>query len=169
MLAAYDTINDERFRTTLDNVGNTWYFSKFTDTTVTVPQRGDYSVNFPLLRYADVLLMHAEAESEVSGGPTPAAVEKLNRIRRRAGLEDVSPTTLAEFRLALEGERRREFAFEGRYWFDLRRTNRGVTVMNDWFQATGQTIVMTENHYNYPIPLNQMDVFPGLYEQNPGY
>lgn len=169
LLAAYDTENDLRFTATIDSAGNTWYFSKFTDTNVTIPERGDFPINFPLLRYADILLMHAEVENELSGGPTAGAIEKLNRIRRRAGLPDIFPANQQEFRLALEAERRREFAFEGRYWFDLRRTGRGVTVMNDWFQATSQSIVMTENHYNYPIPLDQMDVFPGLYEQNPGY
>lgn len=160
---------DARFAATIDSIGNTWYFSKFTDLSVTIPERGDFPVNFPLLRYADVLLMHAEVENELNGGPTSDAVAKLNRIRSRAGLPDVAPPSQEEFRMALETERRKEFAFEGRYWFDLRRTDRGMTVMNEWFQETQQDIAMTQDHYSYPIPLSQMDVFPGLYEQNPGY
>jgi len=160
--------NDLRFDHTIGFLENTYFFNKFTDLTVTIPESGDFPVNFPLLRYADVLLMHAEVENELEG-PTPQAVAKLNRIRDRAGLNEITLATQDELRLAIEEERRREFAFEGRYWFDLRRTDRGIDVMNQWFENTGQNIVMSENDYVYPIPLNQLDVFPGLYEQNPGY
>lgn len=168
--------NDLRFESTIATVyqtqgggtGTTAYFSKFFDPDADIPERGDYPINFPLLRYADVLLMHAEIENEQQG-PTPSAINKLNRIRNRAGLDDISPTTQENFRLALEAERRREFAFEGRYWFDLVRTGRAIPVMNQWFNSTEQDIEINENKLVYPLPLNELDVFPGLYEQNPGY
>lgn len=168
IIELYDE-NDERFTATIDSIGGTWYFSKFTDFNVSIPESGDFPVNFPLLRYADVLLMHAEIDNELNGGPTSEAVTKLNRIRNRAGLDEIDPATQADFRAALEDERRREFAFEGRYWFDLKRTDRGVTVMNDWFNDTAQSANMVETNYVYPIPLDQLDVFPELYDQNPGY
>jgi hypothetical protein len=77
--------------------------------------------NWPVLRYADVLLMLAEAINE-QGGPNADAYEYLNAIRERAGLLPLSGLDQESFRTAVLKERRLELAFENHRWFDLKRT-----------------------------------------------
>lgn len=170
---------DRRFDATIDTfyvtndvparTGNTPWIHKFVDEGATLVSRNDWGVNFPLLRYADVLLMYAEVLAEQAGAPTAEAVQQLNRVRERAGLDPISVTSKAAFDLALDRERRVEFAGEGRQWFDLVRRGRAVPVMNAWFQATNQDIQIDEHDLLYPIPQSEIDIFPGLYQQNPGY
>ncbi|PGH39717.1 MAG: RagB/SusD family nutrient uptake outer membrane protein, partial [Candidatus Nephrothrix sp. EaCA] len=75
--------------------------------------------NWPVLRFADVLLMLAEAINEQDG---PAnAYAYLNQVRRRAGLNDLSELSKDGFRQAIRHERRVELAFENDRWFDLKR------------------------------------------------
>src|SRR3989454_9637269 len=75
-----------------------------------------------VLRYADVLLMYAEAVNE-GGAPVAAmtAEQALNAVRTRAGIASVSGLSSAAFRDSVWLERRREFVFEGQRWFDLSR------------------------------------------------
>jgi hypothetical protein len=77
--------------------------------------------NWPVLRYADVLLMLAEAINE-QGSPTADAYTYMNKVRSRAGLADLSGLTQPAFRDAIAHERRVELAFENWRWFDLKRT-----------------------------------------------
>jgi hypothetical protein len=92
---------------------------------------------WPVYRYADVLLMQAECLNEASF-PNAQAFAALNLVRTRAGLPNktqgnvipaLAVNTQDEFRLAIEKERRVEFAGEGYRWFDLVRTNRATAVM----------------------------------------
>src|SRR5207249_10504090 len=80
------------------------------------------SNNWIVLRYADVLLMYAEAVNE-GGAPVAAmtAGQALNAVRTRAGIGPVSGLSTAAFRDSVWLERRREFLFEGQRWFDLSR------------------------------------------------
>lgn len=100
------------------------------------------AINFPILRYADVLLMFAEAENQVNG-PTAAAQAAVNQVRRRGyGRTDVSaPYALADaatttaagskaaFQQFIEDERMRELCFEGLRKMDLIRWNKFVDTM----------------------------------------
>lgn len=83
--------------------------------------RGRTDDNWPVLRYADVLLMLAEAINEQSG-PTAEAYDYLNQVRSRAGLAPLSGLDKESFRRAVLKERRIELAFENHRWFDLKRT-----------------------------------------------
>jgi starch-binding outer membrane protein, SusD/RagB family len=92
---------------------------------------------WPIYRYADVLLMQAECLNE-AGFPNAQAFTNLNLVRTRAGLPNKTQGNVvpalavndqAAFRLAIEQERRVEFAGEAHRWFDLVRTNRAVQVM----------------------------------------
>ena len=116
--------------------------------------------NFKVLRYADVLLMYAEAVGESQGVPY------LNQVRARAGLagygESGYPSEYSTFDLAIEHERRVELAMEFHRMFDLVRTNRAIAVIN----AQGNNL--TEERLQFPIPVNAIDINPGL-TQNPGY
>ncbi|WP_138989469.1 RagB/SusD family nutrient uptake outer membrane protein [Larkinella sp. C7] len=131
---------------------------------------GDSEDNWPVLRYADVLLMYAEALNET--GNTAQALPFLNRIRQRAGLAAKTATdagTQAAMRLALEQERRVELAFEGHRWFDLVRTGRALPVLRAKATAIGIQTNLTENNLVFAIPQSQIDINPTKITQNPGY
>lgn len=83
-------------------------------------------------RYADVLLMYAEALNE--GTSTTEAVKYLNEVRTRAGVANTTAANQAEVRLAIENERFLELHFEGHRWFDLVRTGRITPVMEAHYQ-----------------------------------
>ncbi|MDZ7690840.1 MAG: RagB/SusD family nutrient uptake outer membrane protein [Balneolaceae bacterium] len=83
--------------------------------------RGRTDDNWPVLRYADVLLMLAEAINE-DQGPTSEAHGYLNQVRERAGLDPLNGLDQDTFRDTVLHERRIELAFENHRWFDLKRT-----------------------------------------------
>lgn len=122
--------------------------------------RGESDVDYPILRYADVVLMYAEAMNEQS--QTATALPLVNQIRKRAGLADLPVSTQAELRLALEQERRVEFAFESQRWFDLVRTGRYVPVM------TAKKYPAKPFQVLYPIPQREIELNSKL-TQNQGY
>ena len=137
--------------------------------------------NWPYLRYADVLLMYAEASNELTAAPSVMAVDCVNKIRRRAyGITDPTNTshdlTDAEtidrdtFREVVWLERRLELAFEGHRWFDLVRTGQYVTVMNNYFATYNNGNYVVESYNNlFPVPQYEIDVNPNLQPNNPGY
>jgi hypothetical protein len=85
------------------------------------PKNKNYTpTNFPILRYADVLLMHAEAENEVNGA-TAEALASLNLVRKRAGLTDTTIADQDGLRMEIRNERARELCFEGVRRHDLIR------------------------------------------------
>ena len=116
--------------------------------------------NFKILRYADVLLMYAEAVGEDEGK------KYLNQVRARAGLVGYGdadyPKEYNTFDKALEHERRVELAMEFHRFFDLVRTNRAMEVINS------KGFNLTKDKLLFPIPVNAIDINPGLL-QNPGY
>ncbi|MHA7057548.1 RagB/SusD family nutrient uptake outer membrane protein [Aquimarina sp. M1] len=139
----------------------------------------DGDVDWPVTRFADVLLMLSEAYVDARG--ISEALIELNKVRTRAGLADLLESDVNSsfaFKLALENERRLEFAFENHRFFDLLRTNRALTVINEHF--------ITEFAYNnpdnpdldaspisdfqllLPIPQREIDLNPNL-AQNIGY
>jgi len=121
-------------------------------------------LNWPVLRYADVLLMKAEALNEL--GRTTEAEAPLNEVRARAGLDDISGLNKETFRQAVLHERRMELAFEGHRWFDLIRVENGTYGL-EFLHSIGRTNA-TEKHLLFPIPQAERDVNPNL-SQNPGY
>lgn len=124
----------------------------------------DSPMNFPVLRYADVLLMKAEALNEL--GRTTEAEAPLNEVRNRAGLDDLTGLSQAAFREAVLHERRMELAFEGQRWFDLTRVNNGQYGL-DFLHSIDKTNA-NPNHLLFPIPQKERDTNPNL-TQNPGY
>jgi tetratricopeptide (TPR) repeat protein len=128
----------------------------------TVPARNDSKANWKVIRYADVLLMYAEALNE--NGKTAEAVPMLNEVRARAGV-NLHPNTLtqSELRNAIAIERRLELAFEGVRWFDLVRTGQAYEVMKDFGMKDYMTV--------FPLPLSQVNLIndPTIFAQNPGY
>lgn len=147
------------------------YCKKYLHSTYgTVPFNSfDSDINFPLMRFADVLLMYAEVINETNNGPNAVAYDALNRIRRRAfGVTNTTvdyPAGLSktDFFLAVEAERRLELAFEGHRWLDLLRTDRAIPVMT----AKGSKI--QPHQLLFPIPQAEIDINPSKMKQNPGY
>ncbi len=127
----------------------------------------DGSVAFTVLRYADVLLMYAEALNE-QGKPADA-IPYINQVRTRAKLGNLTAQTQADVRLAIENERRVEFLYEGQRWFDLVRTGRAQTVMNAHYAGLKLSFKLDEFELIFPIPQNEVDLNPALVKQNPGY
>ena len=121
--------------------------------------------NIRVLRFADVLLMNAEAANEL-GNPALASTS-LNRVRLRARngltgiLPDVTTTDQTTLRLAIYKERQVELAMESDRYFDVVRQGRAAAV----FGPKGWT---TKNEV-WPIPQNEIDLSGGVLTQNPGY
>jgi len=137
---------------------------KFVD--FTTGTSGDGGINYTALRYADVLLMYAEALNE--NNQTSEALSYINEVRERADLDDLSGLSKEEFALAMEKERRIEFFHEGHRWFDLLRTGRAKTVLNAYFESTGSSYTLEDYELLMPIPDDELEISPEL-EQNEGY
>jgi len=134
------------------------------------PKNKNYTpTNFPMLRYADVLLMLAEAENEVNG-PTALAHQSLNMVRKRAGLSDTTIAAQGDFRTEIQNERARELCFEGLRKPDLIRWGIFLQAMQataDDFRAHASSSYSyaTQNagnanirHLLYPIPLTELSL-----------
>jgi len=141
-------------------------FWKLADLSSTIFSGGAKS--FPYMRYAEILLIYAEALNESTGGPNQEAYNAINEVRSRAGLTNpLSALSQDEFRNAVLRERRIELNFEGHRWFDLVRRERLITaVTNENSFSRNPTI--DNRHLLFPIPLREMDINQAL-EQNPGY
>ncbi len=142
---------------------NEWVESRYVCKYMDVPyQNNDASNNYPVIRYADVILMYAEALNQ--NGKTAEACKYLNMTRRRGfGYQttetspvDLQTTDKAQFSLMVEQERRVELAFENHRWFDLIRTGRAVEVMRS------KGFSLNETNLICPIPQKQIDVNPKL-------
>ena len=120
------------------------------------------------LRYADVLLMYAEAITEMAGGETtdPIALKALNDVRARPGVEMPPKTVLT--RDIVRNERRVELAFEGLRLYDIRRWRIAKEVMNGYRDPGNYVRVFEDKHYLWPIPQPEVDKM-GENFQNPDY
>lgn len=126
--------------------------------------RNNNNNNYPILRYADVLLILAEALNEIEG-PTERAYGALNEIRERAGLDGLENLNQQQFKDAVLQERSWEFCFESKRFFDLIRTETLVPVMT----AAGKN--PRPENLLYPIPQREIDINDQINpeDQNPGY
>ena len=148
------------------------------------------SINTAIIRYAEILLIKAEAENELNG-PTAAAYDAINQVRRRAywspydnvqntpsdgSALELSGLSQAEFRERLREERRLEFVLEGQRWFDLIRWHILVKYVKANTPSDAETLGtkttkiqnVSKKNYLLPLPLEQLILNPSL-EQNWGY
>ena len=137
--------------------------AKYPDDDATAYQGND----IPVLRYADVLLMMAEA---INGhaGVTNEAAEFVNTVRRRAGIGDLPPASKASkeaFNTAILQERAWELYFEGFRRIDLMRFGK----WNEYLTAAGKTPLPAEGNGYFPIPQYILNAGQGKVTQNPGY
>lgn len=136
---------------------NKWY-DTYDDTYTTIVGN-----DFPFLRYADVVLMFAEALAQQDR--ITEALIYLNKTRMRAGLNAFSTSSKDEFIRELANERGRELCYEGHRWFDLVRLGLAV----EYFTSIGFTL---DNHnLIMPIPQSQIEIYGNdkVLWQNPGF
>lgn len=154
-------------------------------------------INYNVMRFADVLLLAAEAAAEKSSPDLPLALEYVNRVRNRAKtmtyvqneagdaaaanyqIEPYGTFASVDFaRKAIRFERRLELGMEGHRLFDLRRWDNAQETINSYIQREAEDIFLsdysrfgtyTEKHDLFPIPVNAIDQSGGILTQNPGY
>jgi len=126
--------------------------------------------NFPLLRYPDVLLIFAEAANEAGGGPTAAAIEAVNQVRRRNSASEVKSMSQQAFRSFVLEERRRELALEGDRRWDLLRWGIYLPVMNALDNDENNVLKRRINkHLLMPIPVSELNANKLITGNNPGW
>jgi len=138
------------------------HFRKYYDETVPASP-GQSSKNIPIIRFAEILLIYAEALNELNGGPAPEAYAAIDRVRTRAGISALSQSqpdlSQAAFREAVFEERRKELVYEYQRWFDLSR--RGSDYYVAKLKAAGKGNAQPK-HIHFPIPQRELDLNPNL-------
>ena len=124
--------------------------------------------NYIFIRLADILLLKTEALN--AQGDLAGATALINQIRTRVKLGPTAAKNQAAMAVAIENERRLELAFEGHRWYDLKRTNRAIEVINQVKGANNKPLgyALTTNRLVWPIPQAELDKNLKL-QQNPGY
>ncbi len=146
---------------------------KWLDPSLVDPDYGTIDDNdFVLLRYADILLMYAEAQNEAVG-PDASVYAAIKQVRNRSNMPDL-PAGLSQtdMRTRIRHERRVEFALEGIRYFDLRRWGIAVQKLDGFVPNPLQPAVKTKYKANYefwPIPQTEIDRNAPELVQNPGY
>lgn len=149
-----------------------WSIYKHFDKNIitTSPQSGK---NFPILRYADVLLTYAEAQNAADGSPNAAAYVAINAVRSRAGLADLSGLSGDDFAQAVWRERVWELSAENVVWFDMVRTRKAFdTATGTFVDLIGYTLPASGVKFqarNVVFPLPQREVQSSSLLQNTGY
>ncbi|MCC7524693.1 MAG: RagB/SusD family nutrient uptake outer membrane protein [Chitinophagaceae bacterium] len=135
----------------------------------------DYSTNseqdWILLRYAEILLIYAEAQNENSG-PDQSVYDAINEVRDRPGV-NMPPIagglTKEQMRERIRHERRVEFGLEGKRYWDIKRWKTAETYIPTLTDPGGvQRKFDPSKHYLFPFPQSEMDINENLV-QNPGY
>ena len=121
----------------------------------------DSDLNYNLMRYADFLLLYAEALNET--GQTNQALQYVNQIRNRVGMPMLSGLDQGQTREAIQNERKWELGLEGHRFFDLVRWG----IAGEVIRANNRPFI-DGVHELMPIPLNELDLNPAM-TQNPGY
>jgi hypothetical protein len=130
------------------------------------PQSGK---DFPVIRYAEMLLVYAEAQNEADGTPNALSYEAVNAIRERAGLTPVSGLSQEAFREEVWRQRYWELAGENVAWFDMVRTRKAFDAATKTFvNLIGYVMpsgaVFKEENLKFPIPARETQINPLLNE-----
>lgn len=166
----FTKFTNESDRTKEVDLGGYFIYKHFDNVAQTSSANSD--LNWSVIRYADVLLMYAEASNEV-GGPSAKAYEAVNAIRTRAQLPALAGLTKDTFREAVWAERWHELCFENITWFDMARLRKAYNVTTKKFDnyvghkfSYGPTL--TERELLFPIPTPEIRNNTNL-KQNAGY
>ncbi len=146
-------------------------------------QAQNFGLNWPIIRYSDVLLMYAEAENEINNGPTSGATTAFEQVRNRgfAGNESMAgtpPSDKAGFFNAIVNERALEFGSEGIRKYDLIRWNLLAQKLSDTKQALAQMATFAPPYNNLPTsmyyipntdPVGNINWVSSFYQPAPTY
>jgi hypothetical protein len=160
--------------------GNVYIFKHFdfiANGTLGVPGTNQSNLNLPLIRYAEVLLIYAEAQNEATGNPDAGAYNALKSIRDRAQLITPAIGTFNQtsFREAVWKERWHELCYEGILWFDMLRLKKVYNETTKGFDNfvghvnRNSNQALEDKHLLFPLPVNEMRNNPNLKPNNPGY
>ncbi|WP_460765275.1 RagB/SusD family nutrient uptake outer membrane protein [Niabella terrae] len=166
-----------------------YYVRKYYDWTMTSDNRS--GLNIIMFRYADILLMYAEACNELAKISAAEWDQTIGTIRDRAGFEAAAALAYpaaksqAELRSIIRNERRVELAFEGLRWYDIKRWQLGPELLSgvvhgfkfggsdpnvdNGYLRVEQYQFNSNRDYLWSVPLDQMDLNPQLKPNNPGY
>lgn len=165
LLNAYSATDKRRDLLNFTKDGTTFVLNKFSDklSTTTRTAGNDYII----IRYADVLLMYAEALNEIGYLANGEAFVRLNQVRARAGLLPRTSSELIDqvsFRKAVQDERRLELPLEGLRWFDLLRDGNAKEQIK-----LNENIDISQFQYLYLIPQTELEKInnPSIFPQNP--
>ncbi|GAB3340724.1 RagB/SusD family nutrient uptake outer membrane protein [Larkinella ripae] len=152
------------------------HFNRTANGTAGVAGTRQNNLNVPQIRYAETLLIYAEAQNEL-GAPTAAAYDALKKIRDRAGLTTpaLGTYTQATFREAVWRERWHELSYEQITWFDMVRLRKVYNDKTNGFDNfvghvnPSSNQPLQEKHLLLPLGKQEMLNNPNLTPQNPGY
>jgi hypothetical protein len=166
----FTKFTNESDRSKVVDLGGYFIYKHFDNVAQTSSANSD--LNWPVIRYADVLLIYAEAANEV-GGPSAKVYDAVNAIRTRAQLPALSGLTKDALREAIWTERWHELCFENITWFDMARLRKAFNVTTKKFEnyvghkfSYGPTL--TERELLFPIPTAEVRNNTNL-KQNAGY
>lgn len=154
------------------------HFDKVANGTQGVAGTSQSGMNWTLMRYAEVLLIYAEAQNEADRGPNAQGIAALKAIRDRALLTTPAAFTQATFREAVLRERWHELCYEGKTWFDMVRLRKAYNELTNGFDnfvghkfnyGTANAPTLQEKHLLFPLPTLEYNNNPNLRPQNPGY
>ncbi len=149
---------------------------KFTQ--ISVPRDGKRTdFNFPFLRFAEVLLLYAEADNEVNGGPSALAIAEVEKLNTRnhskkvSALGAITPWTQESFRSYILEERAKEFAVEGMRRFDLIRWGIYLQTMNSLGGTDENDVIKRREskHLLLPLPADEVNTNEYIHINNPGW
>lgn len=159
-----------------------WYaYAKFDPGTILCKKFNDYGSlrpknDYPLYRYADLLLIYAEASCRANKNPTNEGIEALNKVHRRAYGYPSNQESPVDFKISDYNsesfidlciqERGYETLGEGKRWFDIRRL--GKEKAREIIQTT-RGVNIVEGKFLFPIPINEYEYNEAITDQNPGY
>jgi hypothetical protein len=163
----YGTPFATRYAVNLANQSpDTLFFKKYGEYYIPGDQSWDASIDYKVLRYADILLMYAEALNEQ--GQTQQALPFINQVRARVDLKPLAGLDQTQLRAAILHERLLEFGLEGQRWLDLGRQNlftdlATLQAHDSEFQffTPGKSLLL-------PIPTAEINLNPNIH-QNPGW
>jgi len=198
LFAITDTRRNVTFFDSLKNGATTvrwpyYNFAKYIDSTVSpITNQALSGVNFPVIRYAEILLLQAEVLNELNGTPTPDAYTAINLVRARAygvytgngtysnHAYDLTPgLNQSDFRDSVYLERRKEFIQESQRWFDLvRRSGQDGLPPGQYYlnavhgMLNNPKAAATLTDTLFPIPQTEINLYAGQnpnFTQNPGW
>lgn len=150
-------------------------FGKFKD--AAAPSSAAHGNDLPIYRFADALLIYAEAASQANGGPTALAVERLNQVHRRGyGVSSTTANATLDYKLAnynaatfrdlVLTERAYEFMSEAKRWFDMKPLGKVKELVK-----ASRGVDVADLHLLWPLPVQEIDKNPDIEpgNQNPGY